>query len=122
MSNLRSFRYALVVRGVIMGGCRARRYGTAAFRHQVPQDIGRRLRLFLAQFLIVALEGLLDEPVDRLAGAPGQRVGQIAGLAAADGKLGFGHGFLIVLSRQMRSEEHTSELQSLMRITYAVFC
>src|SRR3546814_2997379 len=26
------------------------------------------------------------------------------------------------VSRRMRSEEHTSELQSLMRITYAVFC
>src|SRR3546814_7883017 len=25
-------------------------------------------------------------------------------------------------SRQLRSEEHTSELQSLMRISYAVFC
>src|SRR3546814_7680694 len=25
-------------------------------------------------------------------------------------------------ARQMRSEEHTSELQSLMRISYAVFC
>src|SRR3546814_10284188 len=27
-----------------------------------------------------------------------------------------------VLTRDMRSEEHTSELQSLMRISYAVFC
>src|SRR3546814_1025501 len=27
-----------------------------------------------------------------------------------------------VLDNQMRSEEHTSELQSLMRISYAVFC
>src|SRR3546814_8053064 len=26
------------------------------------------------------------------------------------------------LGRQLRSEEHTSELQSLMRISYAVFC
>src|SRR3546814_4559716 len=26
------------------------------------------------------------------------------------------------LARQLRSEEHTSELQSLMRISYAVFC
>src|SRR3546814_8215997 len=26
------------------------------------------------------------------------------------------------LSRRVRSEEHTSELQSLMRISYAVFC
>src|SRR3546814_3484718 len=27
-----------------------------------------------------------------------------------------------VMHRQQRSEEHTSELQSLMRISYAVFC
>src|SRR3546814_7187734 len=29
---------------------------------------------------------------------------------------------LDILARQARSEEHTSELQSLMRISYAVFC
>src|SRR3546814_2835931 len=29
---------------------------------------------------------------------------------------------LVVVARQRRSEEHTSELQSLMRISYAVFC
>src|SRR3546814_1073043 len=29
---------------------------------------------------------------------------------------------LVVLARAPRSEEHTSELQSLMRISYAVFC
>src|SRR3546814_3629258 len=29
---------------------------------------------------------------------------------------------VIVVSRILRSEEHTSELQSLMRISYAVFC
>src|SRR3546814_9712652 len=29
---------------------------------------------------------------------------------------------IAVLSRQFRSEEHTSELQSLMRSSYAVFC
>src|SRR3546814_6811545 len=28
----------------------------------------------------------------------------------------------LVVRRQQRSEEHTSELQSLMRISYAVFC
>src|SRR3546814_8427841 len=28
----------------------------------------------------------------------------------------------LMLTRQFRSEEHTSELQSLMRISYAVFC
>src|SRR3546814_3638699 len=30
--------------------------------------------------------------------------------------------FFIMLMLGMRSEEHTSELQSLMRISYAVFC
>src|SRR3546814_5067364 len=31
-------------------------------------------------------------------------------------------GFLVQLVKNTRSEEHTSELQSLMRISYAVFC
>src|SRR3546814_5989756 len=34
-----------------------------------------------------------------------------------DGKIAF-----VVLAVEVRSEEHTSELQSLMRISYAVFC
>src|SRR3546814_6354408 len=29
---------------------------------------------------------------------------------------------MVVFGRNIRSEEHTSELQSLMRISYAVFC
>src|SRR3546814_3364705 len=46
---------------------------------------------------------------------------------AAFGMVGqIGHGVSLVwgprLSRPSRSEEHTSELQSLMRISYAVFC
>src|SRR3546814_14107958 len=32
------------------------------------------------------------------------------------------HSHLEILCSQLRSEEHTSELQSLMRISYAVFC
>src|SRR3546814_5286674 len=32
------------------------------------------------------------------------------------------HGAVALLVREQRSEEHTSELQSLMRISYAVFC
>src|SRR3546814_6916650 len=35
----------------------------------------------------------------------------------------FGHrGGIAAFDRGLRSEEHTSELQSLMRISYAVFC
>src|SRR3546814_5997160 len=45
-----------------------------------------------------------------------------AGKGAETGKAGV--NVLDVLSRieRLRSEEHTSELQSLMRISYAVFC
>src|SRR3546814_7714162 len=32
------------------------------------------------------------------------------------------HALVFLLFRDVRSEEHTSELQSLMRISYAVFC
>src|SRR3546814_1560553 len=42
------------------------------------------------------------------------RVGGIAGASKASGRIARG--------RKTRSEEHTSELQSLMRISYAVFC
>src|SRR3546814_8674567 len=38
--------------------------------------------------------------------------------SSAQSKHSYGHGH----SRCTRSEEHTSELQSLMRISYAVFC
>src|SRR3546814_3033432 len=59
---------------------------------------------------------------DRLAAAepdPAERVVQFGGVRA--GKLGEHLPFLP--PRQIgRSEEHTSELQSLMRISYAVFC
>src|SRR3546814_6540367 len=56
-----------------------------------------------------------------------ERRGQLGGLAPAHitafqgvvtGRLGNGH----LTEVGARSEEHTSELQSLMRISYAVFC
>src|SRR3546814_1556193 len=37
-------------------------------------------------------------------------------------RAGRGQGRPALLGRSRRSEEHTSELQSLMRISYAVFC
>src|SRR3546814_2086017 len=48
-------------------------------------------------------------------------------LAEAADRRGMGRSFRktpspLVAMRQGRSEEHTSELQSLMRISYAVFC
>src|SRR3546814_7874561 len=45
-------------------------------------------------------------------------------IAAIDRDLAEGHACVvqIVSTGEARSEEHTSELQSLMRISYAVFC
>src|SRR3546814_1952411 len=44
-------------------------------------------------------------------------------LAPSPAKAGEGWGGVLLGStRTVRSEEHTSELQSLMRISYAVFC
>src|SRR3546814_9464558 len=37
-------------------------------------------------------------------------------------RLALGEGLVGMIAEQIRSEEHTSELQSLMRISYAVFC
>src|SRR3546814_1539108 len=44
------------------------------------------------------------------------------GIRLVDFKLEFGRLYEGDFSRIIRSEEHTSELQSLMRISYAVFC
>src|SRR3546814_7381634 len=45
----------------------------------------------------------------------------VIGVKAAD-QAPPGGDDLAVIERDLRSEEHTSELQSLMRISYAVFC
>src|SRR3546814_9357382 len=45
---------------------------------------------------------------------------EIAEVPALNKKLK--HDIEVVVDRVVRSEEHTSELQSLMRISYAVFC
>src|SRR3546814_1767274 len=82
--------------------------------------------------LVLEVDG--EPPVDDLGGVhpqsgPGAGV---AGVSVACGRLGVvdgeavrlgveGEGALGLVGHE-RSEEHTSELQSLMRISYAVFC
>src|SRR3546814_2592784 len=64
-----------------------------------------------------------EQPFAR-ARIPIARVVRIGDLC--DGDAGRGHGRAQACARlapgERRSEEHTSELQSLMRISYAVFC
>src|SRR3546814_6400728 len=52
-----------------------------------------------------------------------QQLAQVAGSEDADGMLkALRKRMKITVAESRRSEEHTSELQSLMRISYAVFC
>src|SRR3546814_3326576 len=51
-----------------------------------------------------------------MAGVGGRGAGLVHGTGRSDG------GWASLSSGDRRSEEHTSELQSLMRISYAVFC
>src|SRR3546814_7222033 len=63
---------------------------------------------------ILGLLGAVEDQPHQL--RPGlARLGALADLGIGFSKLGR-------LADQLRSEEHTSELQSLMRISYAVFC
>src|SRR3546814_5529019 len=57
-----------------------------------------------------AVEGRYRESAEGRGPVRPERLGQIQRAARA------------LLRRMVRSEEHTSELQSLMRISYAVFC
>src|SRR3546814_10023326 len=60
---------------------------------------------------------LLHARVERVSGCPGAQLDLFSDrLGAADQQL------LEAADAGVRSEEHTSELQSLMRISYAVFC
>src|SRR3546814_4286538 len=63
---------------------------------------------------VIGGEGFLDAPSDALTGSVA---------AAATATTGFtGMDLFWCMMIGLRSEEHTSELQSLMRISYAVFC
>src|SRR3546814_5110294 len=71
----------------------------------------------------------LGEAIVALCNDPARRAA--LGQAARDRMADFGHDQVLarwqsvitsILDHHRRSEEHTSELQSLMRISYAVFC
>src|SRR3546814_8596048 len=65
-------------------------------------------------------------PDEMLALDTGQAVGQLSGKQAKDPTFGLDAVWIAPgdadAATGQRSEEHTSELQSLMRISYAVFC
>src|SRR3546814_1806029 len=71
---------------------------------------GAKSRNQESRTFIVGLLELREE-----AGVVGEEEPQVVDAVA-------GHGQAVDAEAEGRSEEHTSELQSLMRITYAVFC
>src|SRR3546814_8507639 len=80
--------------------------------------------LFRSRFEKSRIKGSLLQYVEQ----PGHRPA-LADLGLDRGETpGFGQGFergeryTVLAAPHQRSEEHTSELQSLMRISYAVFC
>src|SRR3546814_10663703 len=73
------------------------------------------------------LGGVLDALANDLGLAANHRLGALEGyLVGRSNRLEIallvGDQSLGIKARQLRSEEHTSELQSLMRNSYAVFC
>src|SRR3546814_3699492 len=77
------------------------------------QDHSTASQAFVAGLL--ALDSVSMERAERSAAAEQVKRGRAVALIAIPA--GFG-----AASERLRSEEHTSELQSLMRISYAVFC
>src|SRR3546814_1384915 len=88
-----------------------------------PDKQPMMMPLRLAAF---AMDGSGDALADTLVTVTGatQRVplGKFAVRPALSVNRGFSAPILVDFERAPRSEEHTSELQSLMRISYAVFC
>src|SRR3546814_4675114 len=86
-------------------------------RHGAGLDIG--LKLAVLSFIAVAIVfGVFAWMVGHAASEAAVRRALLIGLIVLLGLA----ALLNFAIRSMRSEEHTSELQSLMRISYAVFC
>src|SRR3546814_2795849 len=80
----------------------------SVWTHPANEIAGRQNRLAQIRYTIAKAMGLIDGTADYL-------FLWATGSGALEAKVGKN-------GQQPRSEEHTSELQSLMRISYAVFC
>src|SRR3546814_8142907 len=109
-------------------GRAVRRWNERSLRRLHGSGVGRTAAAVADCCLRLAVECLLQfaEP-GRIDGAAVDRQHDVAGLQAgkAEQRVAIPDGNQVAafgLRGCVRSEEHTSELQSLMRISYAVFC
>src|SRR3546814_3615642 len=77
---------------------------------------------FLVACFSMAFSQINDQKLARMIGESDLLSGHFTGLVIADAASGQVLGAYQEDKYFTRSEEHTSELQSLMRISYAVFC
>src|SRR3546814_9328968 len=89
-------------------------------RREAPGEGSALRRARCGYALLVSLRGDPDDLPHRCPVAPGPRKPHRASAAGARGAARRGQDHAGAAGA--RSEEHTSELQSLMRISYAVFC
>src|SRR3546814_7946377 len=98
--------------------------------HRIDDDPGQAAAgVQLTELFVADMDGqirqigfgdmVVGKQIGRMVGALGGRLGAYR---AADGSDELRQALVRNLWRGSRSEEHTSELQSLMRISYAVFC
>src|SRR3546814_9493155 len=88
-----------------------------AREHRIAAIGGRHRREQMRRRRDLGTHARLIVERDRLAATVARRPDHLPALAAQPGREAGGS-----IAQAERSEEHTSELQSLMRISYAVFC
>src|SRR3546814_2981737 len=120
------FRSAVFDPAPLPAGARLARVQPVALLLAVARGGGRRRHLSAGGAVRALLGDLADHPGCRRRARPRRepRLRGDRGLHRHDLRLAEVHPRLVqpLDAARLRSEEHTSELQSLMRISYAVFC
>src|SRR3546814_3198950 len=98
----------------------------AALDHRFPTEAGERHEQVAdAAGLVVRGGAVVARPIDELLVLGPDAPGLARFFPLDHGRrelvAAFDDGIVLIRNRSRRSEEHTSELQSLMRISYAVF-
>src|SRR3546814_4553603 len=96
--------------------------GLSAIRHALRTLDGRTRPTQLSQAVTKQFDHAIPNVIAWMDDAAPADYAAFAPLVMEYAEIGDEIALLIVRDAAQRSEEHTSELQSLMRISYAVFC